>query len=80
MLLVAQWDTIQATSFLRFGYLARRLSTICPILSSEKWRLKKLFVANAFVSQVNTHTMHINSTMHNNIALFSPKTLYSGGI
>jgi hypothetical protein len=34
---------------------------------------KKLFVADALISQVNTPTMHIKSTEHNSIALFSLK-------
>jgi hypothetical protein len=40
----------------------------------------KKIVDNAFISQVNTKTMHIKSIIFNIIAMISLKTLYPGGI
>jgi hypothetical protein len=38
------------------------------------------FVANAFIPQVRTQTMHINSIVQNGIVLIFLKTFYPGGI
>jgi hypothetical protein len=38
------------------------------------------FVANAFISQVNTQTMHVKPSILNSIAIISLQTVYPGGI